>query len=55
MDINYYYKMQHKIINDFNMQKELEKKQLAEDKRLNKIRIKFVSIVFILIIIFILA
>ena len=55
MDINYYYKIQHKIINDFNMQKELEKKQLAEDKRLNKIRIKFVSIVFILIIIFILA
>lgn len=36
------------------MQKELEKKLLAEDKRLNKIRIKFVSIVFILIIIFIL-
>ena len=55
MDIFYYYKMQHKIIKDFNMQKELEKKQLAEDKRLNKIRIKFVSIVFILIIIFILA
>lgn len=46
--------MQHKIIKDFNMQKELEKKQLAEDKRLNKIRIKFVGIVFVLIIIFIL-
>jgi hypothetical protein len=55
MDINYYYKMQQKIIKDFNMQKELEKKQLAEDKRLNKIRIKFVGIVFVLIIIFILA
>jgi hypothetical protein len=55
MDIFYYYKQQQKIIKDFNMQKELEKKQLAEDKRLNKIRIKFVSIVFILIIIFILA
>jgi len=55
MDINYYYKMQHKIIKDFKISKELEKKQLAEDKRLNKIRIKFVGIVFILIIIFILA
>lgn len=46
--------MQHKIIKDFNMQKELEKKQLAEDKRLNKIRVKFVSIVFLFIIILIL-
>lgn len=55
MDIFYYYKQQQKIIKDFNMQKELEKKQLAEDKRLNKIRIKFVGIVFVLIIIFILA
>ena len=54
MDINYYYKMQHKIIKDFNMQKELEKKLSAEDKRLNKVRVKFVSIVFILIIILIL-
>ena len=54
MDINHYYKMQHKIIKDFNMQKELEKKQSAEDKRLNKVRIKFVSIVFILIIVLIL-
>jgi len=54
MDINYYYKMQHKIIKDFNMQKEFEKKQLAEDKRLNKVRVKFISIVFILIIILIL-
>jgi len=55
MDINYYYKQQHKIISDFNMQKLNEKKLLAEDKRLNKIRIKFVGIVFVLIIIFILA
>ena len=54
MDINYYYKMQHKIIKDFNMQKELEKKLSAEDKRLNKVRIKFVSVVFIIIIILIL-
>jgi len=46
--------MQHKIIKDFSMQKELEKKQSAEDKRLNKIRVKFVSVVFILIIILIL-
>ena len=36
------------------MQKELEKKLLAEDKRLNKVRVKFVSVVFILIIILIL-
>lgn len=36
------------------MQKELEKKLSAEDKRLNKVRIKFVSVVFILIIILIL-
>lgn len=36
------------------MQKEFEKKQSAEDKRLNKVRIKFVSVVFILIIILIL-
>ena len=55
MDINYYYKQQHKIISDFNMQKLNEKKQLAEDKRLNKIRFKFIAVVFILIIIFILA
>lgn len=54
MDINYYYKMQHKIIKDFNMQKELEKKQSAEDKRLNKIRIKFIGVVFVLVIIFVL-
>ena len=46
--------MQHKIIKDFNMQKEFKKKQSAEDKRLNKVRIKFVSVVFILIIILIL-
>ena len=36
------------------MQKELEKKLSSEDKRLNKVRIKFVSVVFILIIILIL-
>lgn len=54
MDINYYYKMQHKIIKDFNMQKELEKKQSAEDKRLNKMRVKFIGVVFVLFIIFIL-
>lgn len=54
MDINYYYKMQHKIIKDFNMQKELEKKQSAEDKRLNKIRIKFIGVFFVLVIIFVL-
>ena len=36
------------------MQKELEKKLSAEDKRLNKVRIKFVSVVFILIIVLIL-
>lgn len=54
MDINYYYKMQHKIIKDFNMQKELEKKQSAEDKRLNKMRVKFIGVVFVLVIIFIL-
>lgn len=46
--------MQNKIIKDFNMQKEFEKKQLAEDKRLNKIRVKFISIVFILIVVLIL-
>lgn len=55
MDINYYYKQQQKIISDFNMQKLNEKKLLAEDKRLNKIRIKFILVVFILILIFILA
>lgn len=54
MDINYYYQQQHKIIKDFNMQKQLEKKLSAEEKRLNKIRIKFISVVFVLIIIFIL-
>ena len=54
MDINAYYKQQHKIISDFNMQKLNEKKWAAEDKRLNKIRIKFLSVIFILIIIFIL-
>jgi hypothetical protein len=54
MDINAYYKQQHKIIYDFNMQKLNEKKSAAEDKRLNKIRIKFLSVIFILIIIFIL-
>lgn len=54
MDINYYYKQQHKIIKDFNMQKELEKKLSAEEKRLNKVRIKFVGVVFVLIVIFIL-
>lgn len=54
MDINYYYKQQHKIISDFNMQKLNEKKLLAEDKRLNKTRLKFISIVFILILILIL-
>lgn len=54
MDINYYYKQHQKILKDFNMQKELEKKLSAEDKRLNKVRIKFVSVVFILIIILIL-
>ena len=36
------------------MQKEFEKKQSAEDKLLKKVRIKFVSVVFILIIILIL-
>ena len=54
MDINAYYKQQHKIISDFNMQKLNEKKSAAEDKRFNKIRIKFLSVIFILIIIFIL-
>jgi hypothetical protein len=54
MDINAYYKQQHKIISDFNMQKLNDKKLAAEDKRLNKIRIKFLSVIFILIIIFIL-
>jgi hypothetical protein len=54
MDINYYYKQQHKIITDFNMQKLNEKKLATEDKRLNKIRIKFLSVIFVLIIIFIL-
>jgi hypothetical protein len=54
MDINYYYKMQHKIIKDFNMQKELEKKQSAEDKRLNKMRVKFIGVVFVLVVIFVL-
>ena len=54
MDINAYYKQQHKIISDFNMQKLNEKKSAAEDKRLNKTRIKFISIVFILILILIL-
>jgi hypothetical protein len=54
MDINAYYKQQHKIISDFNMQKLNEKKSAAEDKHLNKIRIKFLSVIFILIIIFIL-
>jgi hypothetical protein len=46
--------MQHKIIKDFSMQKELEKKQLAEDKRLNKIRVKFIGVVVVLVIIFVL-
>lgn len=54
MDINYYHKQHLKILKDFNMQKELEKKLSAEDKRLNKVRIKFVSVVFIIIIILIL-
>jgi hypothetical protein len=54
MDINAYYKQQHKIISDFNMQKLNEKKLVAEDKRLNKTRLKFISIVFILILILIL-
>ena len=54
MDINAYYKQQHKIISDFNMQKLNEKKKYAEDKRLNKTRLKFISIVFILILILIL-
>ena len=36
------------------MQKEFEKKQSAEDKQLNKVRVKFVSVVFVLIIILIL-
>ena len=54
MDINAYYKQQHKIISDFNMQKLNEKKTYAEDKRLNKTRLKFISIVFILILILIL-
>ena len=54
MDINYYYKQHQKILKYFNMQKELEKKLSAEDKRLNKVRVKFVSVVFILIIILIL-
>jgi hypothetical protein len=55
MDINYYYKQQHKIISDFNMQKLNEKKTAAENKRFNKIRLKFVSIVFILVLIFVLS
>ena len=55
MDINYYYKQQHKIISDFNMQRLNEKKLAAEDKRLNKIRLKFLSVVFILILIFLFA
>ena len=55
MDINAYYKQQHKIISDFNMQKLNEKKLAAEDKRLNKTRLKFFSVVFILILIFIFA
>lgn len=55
MDINYYYKQQHKIISDFNMQKLNEKKTEAENKRLNKTRLKFISIVFIFILIFVLA
>ena len=54
MDINYYYKQHQNILKDFNMQKELEKKLSAEDKRLNKVRVKFVSIIFVLIIILIL-
>ena len=54
MDINAYYKQQHKIISDFNMQKLNEKKTAAEDKRLNKTRLKFILIVFILILILIL-
>ena len=54
MDINYYYKQHQKILKDFNMQKEFEKKQSAEDKRLNKTRLKFILIVFILILILIL-
>jgi len=37
------------------MQKLNEKKLLAEDKRLNKTRLKFISVVFILILIFIFA
>ena len=36
------------------MQKLNEKKLATEDKRLNKIRIKFLSVIFVLIIIFIL-
>ncbi len=55
MDINYYYKQQHKIISDFNMQKLNEKKTAAENKRFNKVRLKFVSVVFILVLIFVLA
>jgi uncharacterized membrane protein len=54
MDINAYYKQQHKIISDFNMQKLNEKKTYSEDKRLNKTRLKFISVVFILILILIL-
>jgi hypothetical protein len=54
MNINAYYKQQDKIISDFNMQKLNEKKSAAEDKRLNKTRLKFLSVIFILIIIFIL-
>jgi hypothetical protein len=46
--------MQHKIIKDFNMQKELEKKQSAEDKRLNKMRVKFIGVVFVLVIVLVL-
>ena len=46
MDTNYYYKQHQKILKDFNMQKELEKKLSAEDKRLNKVRIKFVLLLF---------
>ena len=42
MDINAYYKQQHKIISDFNMQKLNEKKTSTENKSLNKIIIKFI-------------
>ena len=55
MDINAYYKQQHKIISDFNMQKLNEKKTSTENKSLNKIIIKFISIIFIFIFIFVLA